>query len=61
MKCWSSDRFDAEERIYIGTWIIDFESGHIKKSQWVHNKRQNLDLYLDINEENFIKAVRTVK
>ncbi len=61
--CWSDDKYDSDNAIQQGIWIIDFKQGQILQAaiQKKHSGQLSWGRFAAKKDTNYVKAVRSVR
>jgi hypothetical protein len=58
-RCWTVDSCEPNYRFQSGAWIVSFKHGEVRKAMW--SKSATISDRHDINDINYVKAVRSIK
>ena len=62
--CWTVDKCDTNSTLQSGAWIVSFKHGEVSKAMWIKRSTASVNRkneYPDINQMNYVKAVRSAK
>ena len=57
---WTVDQCDPNYERQSGAWIVSFKHGEVRKAMWMRSAKDKIYGH-DINDTNYVKAVRSVK
>jgi hypothetical protein len=60
IRCWTVDQCDPNYNWQSGAWIVSFKQGKVSKAMWSKSATEKSYGH-DINDINYVKAVRSIK
>ena len=57
-RCWTVDSCEPNYRFQSGAWVVSFKHGEVRKAMW--SESATISDRHDINDINYVKAVRSV-